>query len=291
MTTMLPYTRQPTDTDDSIGFDPEPGPLPDAMIQNPIIHEILYTLAARFTNFGRRADNFLESNTFICYDRSNLNVRVAPDCYLAFGVDAFAIRRRRLYLPWEVGKPPDFALEVASESTGRQDVVGKRRIYAQIGIPEYWRFDPTGGQFHGQPLAGDRLVNGVYQPIALTTEPDGVLKGYSPILGLSLCWHDQQLYFYDPATETYLKTSEQEQDAYQETQAAYRETQDAYQETQAAYRETQAAYQETQAALESERVAHQETMDALQSERDAREAAQDRIRQLEEQLRRLQSEG
>ena len=191
MTTMLPYTRQPAGADDSIGFDPEPGPLPDAMIQNPIIHEILYILAARFTNFGRRADNFLESNTFICYDRSNLNVRVAPDCYLALGVDALAIRQRRLYLPWEVGKPPDFALEVASESTGRQDVVGKRRIYAQIGIPEYWRFDPTGGQFHGQPLAGDRLVNGVYQPIALTTEPDGVLKGYSPILGLSLCWHDQ----------------------------------------------------------------------------------------------------
>ena len=225
MTTMLPYTRQPAGADDSIGFDPEPGPLPDAMIQNPIIHEILYILAARFTNFGRRADNFLESNTFICYDRSNLNVRVAPDCYLALGVDALAIRQRRLYLPWEVGKPPDFALEVSSESTGRQDVVGKRRIYAQIGIPEYWRFDPTGGQFHGQPLAGDRLVNGVYQPIALTTEPDGVLKGYSPILGLSLCWHDQRLYFYDPATGSYLRNLGQEQDAHQETQAAYEDAQ------------------------------------------------------------------
>ena len=140
MTTMLPYTRQPAGADDSIGFDPEPGPLPDAMIQNPIIHEILYILAARFTNFGRRADNFLESNTFICYDRSNLNVRVAPDCYLALGVDALSIRQRRLYLPGRWANPRTLPWKSPPKAPGGQDVVGKRRIYAQIGIPEYWRF-------------------------------------------------------------------------------------------------------------------------------------------------------
>ena len=47
---------------------------------------------------------FLDNETYICYDPRNLNVRVAPDIYLAFGVDARAIRPRRLYLPWEGGQ-------------------------------------------------------------------------------------------------------------------------------------------------------------------------------------------
>ena len=89
---------------------------------------------------------------------------------MAFGVDANAIRDRKLYLPLEVGKPPDFVLEVASESTTRQDIIGKRLIYAQIGVPEYWRLDPTGGDHYGQPLEGERLIEGVYRPIDLTTE-------------------------------------------------------------------------------------------------------------------------
>ena len=70
-------------------------------------------------------------------------------------------------------------MEVASASTAEEDTGGKRRIYQQIGIQEYWRFDSSGGEHYGQPLAGDRLVNGVYQPIELATEPDGEIWGYS----------------------------------------------------------------------------------------------------------------
>ena len=81
----------------------------------------------------------------ICYDPNNLNVRVGPDFYFASGVDAPAIERTKLYLPWEAGKPPDFVLEIASESTAEHDVTGKRQIYAEIGVPEYWRFDRSGG--------------------------------------------------------------------------------------------------------------------------------------------------
>ena len=140
-------------------------------------------------------------------------MRVGPDFYAALGVDGLAIERRRLYLPWEVGKPPDFALEIGSESTARQDVTTKRRLYAEIGIAEYWRFARTGGDFSGQPLAGDILVDGEYQPVELTTEPDGLLKGYSPTLRLSLCWRlvgwagstDAMLAFYNHETNAYLR--------------------------------------------------------------------------------------
>ena len=157
---MLPYQRQGEIDYARLDFDPhEPVLKPEWMEQEQPIQEFSGLLASRFTNFGQRPDTFLSSNTIICYDPRNLNVRVSPDVYLAFGVDAQAIRRRRLYLPWEAGKPPDWVLEVASSSTGPEDVGRKRALYARIGVPEYWRFDPTEtGQYHGAKLAGDHLV-------------------------------------------------------------------------------------------------------------------------------------
>ena len=70
------------------------------------------------------------------------------------------------YVISEQGKPPDFVLEVASESTANIDTGAKRDDYAALGIAEYWRFDET-GEYHGARLAGDRLVQGRYEPIPI----------------------------------------------------------------------------------------------------------------------------
>ncbi|MYC29444.1 MAG: hypothetical protein F4X65_05060 [Chloroflexi bacterium] len=210
----------------ALEFNPDdPEPLPDGMFQYPIFSEVFAVLDAHLNTLGDPETIFRSSNTFICYDRSNLNVRVGPDFYAAFDVDAHAIMHRLIYLPWEAGKPPDFVLEVASESTGRQDTINKREIYARIGIREYWRFDSTGGDYHGEPLAGEALVNGEYRRIELTTEPDGVLKGYSPTLRLWLCWQDEMLKFYDDRTGSYLMNLPDTQAALGNTQAALGEAQ------------------------------------------------------------------
>ena len=145
-------------------------------------------------------------------------------------------------------------------STSQNDLGPKRDRYAQIGVLEYWRFDPSGGGHYGQPLTGERLVNGVYLPIELTTEPDGILKGHSPILGRSLCWQDGIPELYDPDTSTYHRDL---------TQA------------EAALQNSEAALQSSEAALESSDA-------ALNAERIARQAAEARIRELEEELRRQQ---
>ena len=50
-------------------------------------------------------------------------------------------------------------------TTGRNDYTRKRDDYAAFGVPEYWRFDPSGGEYHDAPLVGDHLVDGVYHPI------------------------------------------------------------------------------------------------------------------------------
>ena len=289
--TMRPYHRQGEIDYVRLDYDPnEPVLKPDAMEQNLPLLAIYHLLAAHFTDFHRRPDVFLDSNTIICYDPRNLNVRVSPDVYLAFGVDAQAIRQRKLYLPWEAGKPPDWVLEVASSSTGREDIGRKRAIYARIGVPEYWRFDPQDGAYHGERLAGDRLVAGGYEPIELTTAPDGILKGYSEVLGLSLCWDDNWPRLYDPATNTYLETWQQDRAARQAERAA-RETAEAQVAVeQAARLAERAARQAAEHRTAVERAAREAAENHTTVERAAREAAEARIRQLEAALRRRQAD-
>ena len=114
--------------------------------------------------------------------------RMAPDLLIAMGADPETYRENNEYIISEQGNPPDFALEIASRSTGRQDVVEKRMAYADLGIPEYWQFDET-GEFHGTRLAGDHLVEGQYEPVPIETVEEGVLQGYSNVLNLLLRWH------------------------------------------------------------------------------------------------------
>ena len=273
--TMLPYRRQGEIDYDSLEFDPnEPVLKPDAMEQNLELLEIIELLRAYLTDFGRRPDIFLDYNTIVCYDPSNLNVRVSPDVYIVFGVDAKAIRPRKIYLPWEVGKPPDWVLEIASSSTGAEDIGRKRIIYAEVGVPEYWRFDPTGGNYHDVPLAGERLVDGVYEPIPLTTEPDGILKGYSPVLGYSLCWDNGWPKLYDPKTSSYLEN-------WRAVEAG-REAAEAQVAVEQADREAA----EAQVAIEQ---AGRETVEArAAAEQTRREAAEAEVERLMNRLRQLQ---
>ena len=130
---------------------------------------------------------------------------VCPDLLVAFNADPVLYCAQNGYVISEQGKPPDFVLEVASPSTGRRDAVEKRVIYAERGILEYWRFDET-GRYHGARLAGDRLVNGRYEPIQVDELPDGSLQGHSAILNVDLRWADGQLHWHDPATGLHIAT-------------------------------------------------------------------------------------
>ena len=132
-----------------------------------------------------------------------------PDLLVAFGADPEAYRASNGYVITEQGKPPDFVLEIASRRTGREDTGPKRRDYANIGIPEYWRFDET-GEHHGERLAGKRLADGEYVAIDIEELPDGSLQGYSPVLDLYLRWERGELVFYDPATGRRIVTLENE---------------------------------------------------------------------------------
>ena len=153
---------------------------------------------------GRRERVLVNGQGYLCRERRDARTSPHPDCVVAFDVDAESIIETNGYVINEVGKPPEFVMEVASETTGVRDYEVKREQYAALGVGEYWRFDHTGGNYHDVALAGDRLVDGSYLPFPITKEPDGVIWGYSPTLELSLCWVRRELRFYDPVEGIYL---------------------------------------------------------------------------------------
>ena len=148
--------------------------------------------------------------------------RRSPDLFVAFDVDPELYFRSNGYIISEQGKPPDFVLEVASASTAETDLGSKRDDYAAFGIPEYWRFDET-GEYHGDRLAGERLVNGVYEPIEIEQLAGGILQGRSDVLGLDIRWHDGQLEWYDPETGRHIPTLDDERAARIRAEARNRE--------------------------------------------------------------------
>ena len=216
---------------------PDPKRKPDAMRQ---YHHISGAYHVLFRYFRRRPDVLVASEGYLCHYADDRSDYVVPDCIVAFGVNPVAIRdQRNGYVISEVGKPPEFVLEVASESTGKLDYMVKPGIYAGFGVAEYWRFDRTGGRLHDAPLAGDRLVAGAYQPIELSTGADGMLWGYSEVLGLYLCWDRGRLRFYDPVREDFLPDPEETADL-AEAEAAARAAAEARADAEAAARADEA---------------------------------------------------
>ena len=189
------------------------------------------------------------------------NARI-PDLMFVRDGDRALMEEQRGYAIDRQGKAPDFVLEVASPTTGKVDYTDKRDDYERFGVGEYWRFDPSGGEYHDAALAGDLLVDGSYVPIEIEALGEGRLRGYSEALGLYVCWEDGMLRFFDPLTESYLDTHEEERAARMAAQARAREEAAARGTAEARAREEEAA----------------------------RLAAEARMAELEEELRRLRGE-
>ena len=239
----------------SLEYDPfEPEPMPDAMLQEPILRGLLAVLSSRAQARNPGQHLFDSSNTIVCYDRSNLNVRVSPDYYFAVGVDPETVKHRGIYRTWVVGKPPDFVLEVASPSTAKNDETTKRDIYARIGVLEYWRYDPTDlvdpnqRPLYAVPLIGEMLVDGAYQPMPITPGPEGCIMGYSPALGVSLAVKNKRLVIYDHDLEDFVAEFEEQERAKMQAQAQLRDER----ELRIAEREMRIAERELRIAAENE---------------------------------------
>ena len=167
-----------------------------------------------------RLDVFVGLDQFLYWDPAYKpgtkggNPPVAPDVYVAFGV---ANRHRNSYVVWEEGKPPDFVLEVASDSSRTKDEKEKPGVYAEIGVPEFFLYDPEGKL--KPALSGFELRAGrggacpKYRRLPQERFPGGAVGVRSKVLRLCLCTRppgpeplDGSLCWYDPTAGEFLPT-------------------------------------------------------------------------------------
>ncbi len=217
------------------------------------LEAMLYLISALQAYFAQRADVYVAGNQFMYWIEGNPTQRVAPDVYVAYGVP------RRPYHPtwkvWEMGKAPDVIFELTSRSTAAEDLGRKYRLYQRLGVKEYVLIDVT-REYLIVPIILHRLQGREYVQVTSERPNDREWRVLSEVLGLAVVVRAQDdgylVRLYDPQSGEYLPTP---------TEALQHK-------------------QEALTLLEQER---------LRAEREAQSRAklEARLRQLEEELRRL----
>lgn len=121
---------------------------------------------------------YVSGDLLIYYQQGDPKKFVVPDAFIVKGKPPI---KRRTYRLWIEQISPQLVIETTSKSTKQKDLRTKPAIYAQIGVREYFLYDPT-LDYLDPPLHGQRLVDGQYQPIQ--ADPTGGL--FSEELDLEL---------------------------------------------------------------------------------------------------------
>lgn len=129
---------------------------------------------------GRQA--IVLANQFLYYAQGFPKVRTAPDVMVIFDV---APGGRDNYKTWEEGQVPVVIFEMTSPGTKDHDKTFKKTLYEQLGVKEYWLFDPK-GEWIPEKLQGYRLQSDTYisitdsrsEPLQLRLVVEGKLIGF-----------------------------------------------------------------------------------------------------------------
>jgi Uma2 family endonuclease len=160
---------------------------------------------------------YVSGNPLLYYVEGDTRKRVAPDVFV---IRAVGKHDRRIYKLWEEGRAPDVVIELSSRETWEEDLQMKRRLYAQIGVEEYYIFDPE-YDYLPTPLLVYKLEEGQYEQVAVENG-----KVRSAALGLELDDTGKTLRFLDPATGRLLPTPPEETQARRQAEAALQKAED-----------------------------------------------------------------
>ena len=227
-------------------------PMADNTDQAEAIVNAFHTVRAYF---WEREDVFVAVNLLLYYREGDNETRVTPDVMVAFGRPK---GYRGSYKIWEEGNhPPDWVLEVASEGTVKVDVEVKPGTYAEIGVREYWQYDPTGGLLD-QRLQGWRLSGLEYTALPQVRVAGAEIAIYSEVLGLRLEFDGKDLRFWDPVGKRYLHTPLESEEARLEEAQGRREAEQALRKSEQGRREAERAQREAEQGRRKEAQARRE---------------------------------
>lgn len=125
--------------------------------------DLMLELIFVLKNLLRETTAYVASNLFVYYEEGEPTSVVAPDVFVIFGAPQ---QKRRTYKTWEHdGRTPDFVIELTSSKTHYVDLDEKRVRYAELGVQEYYLFDPH-GDYLNPHLRGYQLVDGELIPMS-----------------------------------------------------------------------------------------------------------------------------
>jgi Uma2 family endonuclease len=184
-------------------------PMGETGIHGKEIRELTMALELRYRD---RPDVYVGADMLMYYVEGDPTRCVCPDVFVTFGIPKEPLRRS--YFFWKEGVPPTLVIEVTSD---RRNDLEKRKLYARLGVREYFIDDPL-GEYLNPPLQGLRLVKGEYRPI----EPaaDGSLL--SEVTGLRFRREGRWVRLIDAATGERLLWSEEKDQALEVKERALR---------------------------------------------------------------------
>lgn len=182
-------------------------PMAETDIHRRLLSDLVFTLDNYFRD---QPDVYVSGNLLIYYVEGNPKKRVAPDVFVARGVPK---GQRRIYKLWEEGVMPQFVIELTSRQTWREDLQEKWRLYEQLGVQEYFIFDPE-YDYLEESLVGYRLENGQYTALEAQER-----RLRSEVLNLELVDTGETLRLFDPQTGRFLANTQEAASAQQRVTA------------------------------------------------------------------------
>ena len=183
-------------------------PMAETDVHRNLLSGLVFTLTSFFSD---TPDVYVSGNLLIYYVEGDPRKRVAPDVFVVRGVGN---HQRRIYKLWEEGHPPDVVIELSSRQTWREDLQEKWRLYEQLGVHEYFIFDPE-YDYLDTPLVGYRLhAEGRYAPLEVENN-----CLHSEALHLDLVDTGETLRLRDPRTGGFLPMPIEEVEARRQAEA------------------------------------------------------------------------
>ena len=161
-----------------------------------LITELFNTLKTHFFNVPNVK---VIADMMFYYEEGNPQKCISPDVMVVKGIGKHL---RRVFKTWEE-KIPDVIFEISSKKTWREDIEKKFNLYQNLGVREYYIFDPE-YKYLSEPLLSYHLKNREFKAVK-------VKKGrvFSPSLNLELVDTGETLRLFNPETKAFLLTNEE----------------------------------------------------------------------------------
>jgi Uma2 family endonuclease len=250
--------------------------------RNPLI----YAVKALDIYFAKQPDVYVSGNLLLYYVEGNPKKAVAPDVFVVFGVPKHL---RPIYKVWEEGKGPDVVIEITSKTTRKRDEEDKPTIYRDMGVQEYFQYDPT-GDYLMPALRGRRLdASGEYHliPPMSRNGGSGVLVLPSRVLDLELHLDQGRLRLFEPLSKSYLFSHEEEREARQQAEEARQQEAEARRHAEEVRRQAEEVRRQWEEKFNMEAEARRQEAEARRQEAEARRQAEERIKALEAEMQRM----